>query len=190
MNQLVLSGQRLSQAKVLQTGTLNVFEALKQHQGLSCVHLEVELPEIELGLNWKESKTPAVAGGFSDLVGKKMTEYKFQYLGQFVVGGQAVNVAVENFASNFPDRPIHQVAVESIGWLNCTWLVDFLMNAKAIDESTIRHETLSLKQENGGYRLSLSNKGYNGKHVEQQHLLFDGDFKTVAWDHVVLFSGN
>lgn len=189
MTELLLSSQRLEQQKVLQTGKLDLLEALQKIRDLELVQLEGKLPKKSIILEWKEVQTPLTPTSFSDLAGKKLTEYKFQYLGQFTFDGNLVEAEKETFVANFPDQNISNTALESAGWLNCTWLLDFLMNAASIQNDSLRNEGLIWTESKEGFTLSLSRQSTDTRHAEQEKFLFDAKFKTLNWEHKVLFSG-
>ena len=188
MNQLLLSSQRLNAHKVLQTGSLNVFETLVQHGDLEGLTFSAALPEKPLVLEWKEVKTPETPQSFRDLVGKKLVEYKFQYLGQFKYDGEVINPATETFASSFPNKSIHNNELESTGWVNCTWLIDFLMNAKSIQDNPLRSEMLIWRAEKENFVLALSTEAFDNQSAEQEKFVFGDNFTTIAWEHKTLFS--
>ena len=58
-------------------------------------------------LHWNEVLTPAIPISFRDLVGKKLLDYKFQYLGKFKFDNKIIEPEAETFKSDFPDRNIH-----------------------------------------------------------------------------------
>jgi hypothetical protein len=188
MNQLLLSSQRLDSNKVLQTGEFNVFEMLRKHGILDILNLKIAVPKKALMLEWKEIKTPKTPLSFKDLVGKKLMEYKFQYLGKFKYDGKYIDPATETFASSFPDRNIYNNEIKSTGWLNCTWLIDFLMNAAAIQANTLRQEFIIWNEEDKNYSLSLSTEAADMRSAEQEKFVFRNDFTTMTWEHMTLFS--
>jgi hypothetical protein len=189
MTELLLSSQRLGQHNVLSTGKLDLLEALQKHSNLEIVQLEGELPKKSIILEWKEVKTPVTPASFSDLVGKKLAEYKFQYLGQLTCDGSVVEAEKETFVADFPDQNISNTTLESTGWVNCTWLLDFLMNAEAIQNDSLRNEGLIWRKNKEGFTLSLSRESTDARHAEQELFVFDPKLKTVKWKHTVLFSG-
>jgi len=189
MTELLLSSQRLEEQKVLQTGQLDLLEILQKQGNLERVQLEGKLPKKSIFLEWKEVSTPVTPASFSDLVGKKLTEYTFQYLGQFTVDGQVVEAKKETFIADFPDQNISRASLDSTGWLNCTWLIDFLMNAEAIQDDSLRNEGLIWRKNKEGFVLSLSRESMDARHAEQEKFLFDTKFEAVNWEHNALFSG-
>jgi hypothetical protein len=189
MTELLLSSQRLGQQKVLNTGKLDLLEALQKLGNLEIVQLEGKLPKKSITLEWKEVKTPVTPASFSDLVGKKLAEYKFQYLGQLTFDDTIIEAEKETFVADFPDQNISNTSLESTGWVNCTWLLDFLMNAEAIQNDSLRNEGLIWRKNKEGFILSLSRESTDARHAEQEVFLFDPKFKTVNWKHNVLFSG-
>lgn len=189
MTELLLSSQRLGQQKVLHTDKLDLLEALQKHNNLEIVQLEGELPKESIMLEWKEVKTPVTPASFSDLVGKKLAEYKFQYLGRLTYKDAAIEAEKETFVADFPDQNISNTTLESTGWVNCTWLLDFLMNAEAIQNDSLRNEGLIWRKNKEGFSLSLSRESTDARHAEQELFVFDTKFKTLNWKHNVLFSG-
>jgi len=189
MTELLLSSQRLGQQKILDTGKLDLLEALQKHSNLEIVQLEGKLPKKSIMLEWKEVKTPVTPTSFSDLVGKKLAEYKFQYLGQLTFDNHVVAAEKETFVADFPDQNISNTSLESTGWLNCTWLLDFLMNAEAIQNDSLRNEGLIWRKNKEGFLLALSRESTDARHAEQEIFVFDPKFKIVNWKHRVLFSG-
>ena len=187
MNQLVLSSQRLKSNKILNSGILDVFELLQQHESLDCVKLSADIPEKGLFLHWNEVLTPAIPLSFKDLVGKKLLDYKFQYLGQFKFDNTIIEPESESFKSDFPDRNIHNCEIESTGWVNCSWLVDFLLNAKDIQENSLRSEMLFWKKEQNNLVLSLSVEAMDMRSAEQQKFIFGKNFSSIIWQHNTLF---
>ncbi len=183
MNDLLLSSQRLSDQKVLATGSFDVLERLQKNRADS-VHLEMQIPFVKLELEWKEVLTPATSASFKDLVGKKMAEYKFQYLGQFKYNGKVIGKVTEAFSSAFVDQNIQEQLSESNTWVNCTWLVDFLMNAQ-----NKTNEKIILRLEGDQMVLALSTQATDGKSAEQQKYIFAANFETLAWEHHALFAG-
>ncbi len=188
MNQILLSSERLNLNKVLSTGYFDVFELIKQHQSLSCLQLETEIPNLTLSLHWKELSTPETPHSFKDLAGKKLSDYKFQYLGNFQYQDQVIPALSESFRSDFTEQTIHDCSVETTGWFNCTWLVDFLMNAPSIDKDPLRKEKLFWRQENDSFCLSLSSEAIDYRHAEQQKFSFQLDYSSVSWQHLTLFA--
>lgn len=191
MNQLLLSSQRLSSAKMLQTGKLDVFEALEKHDD-DCASLDLSSrpPKKTLLLEWKEFITPATPDTMRDLSGKKLSEYKFQYLGRFTYGDEPVKVTQEIFeASLGNDKSIHHDVVESEGWVNCTWLVDFLVNAAAIQTDSLRDERLIWHKEGKkGHVLDLMRHSFDGKVQEEEHFIFKDDYQILEWSHCTTFN--
>lgn len=188
MNQLLLSSQRLDTGKILQTGSIDVFETLQKHGKLDILHLKTDFPKKALVLDWKEVKTPSTPSSFKDLVGKKLSNYPFQYLGQFKYDNKVLTPAKEVFASSFPNQSIQNDQVENNGWLNCTWLLDFLMNANKIQAEPLRKEFLIWSQESNNYILSLSVESADMRSAEQEKFLFSNNFSSIAWEHQTLFS--
>lgn len=189
MTELLLSSQRLEQQKVLNTGKLDLLEALEKYDDLEIVQFEGKLPKETIILEWKEVQTPVTPTSFSDLVGKKLTEYKFQYLGQLTFGGNVIHAENEIFVADFPSQNISNASLESRGWLNCTWLLDFVMNAEAIQNDSLRNEGLIWRKNKEGFTLALSRESTDARHAEQEKFIFDTHFETVNWEHKVLFSG-
>lgn len=189
MTELLLSSQRLGQQKVLGTGKLDLLEALQKYGDLEIIQLEGKLPKKTITLEWKEVKTPVTPTSFSDLAGKKLTEYKFQYLGQLTFDDDLVEAEQEVFIANFPDQNISNTSFDSTGWLNCTWLLDLLMNAEAIQNDSLRNEGLIWRKNKEGFTLALSRESNDGRHAEQEKFVFDPKFTTVNWEHHILFSG-
>lgn len=190
MSQILLSSQRLGSVKVLQEGSLDVFEALEQHpEDCAVLDLQSRPPKKTLRLEWKEVLTPATPSSVRDLAGKKLSEYKFQYLGRFTYDDEAVEVIEEHFAADFADAEvIHQASIESEGWVNCTWLVDFLINAPAIAEDSLRDERLVWHKEGKrGHILDLTRQSTDGRHEESQHFVFKDEYKTLEWSHETTF---
>ncbi len=177
MEQLLLSSQRLNTQKVLSTGTINLTEELQKNE-VENRKLEIDLPQLEL--EWKEVATPPTGQGLRDLVGKKMNSYKFQYLGQFRHDGTLINAVAEEFTAGFDQETIHHQRIESNGWINCTWLVDLIMNPNSNDKLFWRKE---------GDRLvfSLSTHATDHTSAEQQKISFSEDMEQVTWEHKVLF---
>lgn len=188
MTELLLSSQRLEQQKVLSTGKFDLSQAMEQLKKSGVFELEGKFPE-NVSLEWKEVQTPATPASFSDLAGKKLTEYKFQYLGQFIVNGNMVTAEKELFVSNFPDQNISNTSLDSTGWLNCTWLLDLLMNGATIAQDSLRIERLICKEDKEGLTIALSRQSTDKRHAEQEKFVFDAKFTSVHWEHTVLFSG-
>lgn len=189
MSQILLSAQRLAQGKVLQTGQLNVFEALKGHKKLDVVFLEKSKLKNKLELEWKEVHTPKLSNSYKDLAGKKLGEYKFQYLGRFLVDGKAVEVEGENFTSRFSAQEISNDDVANEGWVNCTWLIDFLMRADQIQHDTTSDEQLSVYEEDKKIVLELHRDATDKSSSEQERFIFTKNLKKLTWEHEVLFAG-
>lgn len=188
MNQILLSSQRLSTNKVLNTGFLDVFELLQQYGPLDCLKMETDLPTFNLQLHWKELCPPPTPNSFKDLAGKKLTDYKFQYLGQFHYKDSPIKATTESFCSDFVNHNIQNCSLENTNWVNCTWLIDFLMHADSIDADNLRKETLFWRKENDGYTLALSSEAIDFKHAEQQKITFTDNFESYTWQHLTLFS--
>ncbi|WMX17225.1 MULTISPECIES: hypothetical protein [unclassified Aureispira] len=189
MTELLLSSQRLAEQKVWCTGKLDLFDALQKHHNLKIIDFAAELPQESIFLEWKEVQTPVTPASVSDLVGKKLTEYKFQYLGQLSSNGTLVEVEKEIFQADFPEQNISKTSLDSTGSLNCTWLLDFVMNAPAIQEDTLRNERLIWRKEKEGFVLALSRESTDGRHAEQEKFIFDAELKVVNWEHQILFCG-
>jgi hypothetical protein len=187
MSELLLSARRLSQEKTLQTGKLNVLETLEKHRDLDIVNLERKRFNQELELEWKEVYTPNTPNSYRDLVGKKLSEYKFQYLGRFLVDGKPVEVAAENFSTRLKSDDITNNSVENDGWVNCTWLVDFLMRAKHIQEDETTKEELSLYNKGKHVVLELHRHTLDKRSAEQERFLFTKDLETLTWEHEAAF---
>lgn len=189
MTELLLSSQRLEQEKVLHTDKLDLLEALQKHSNLEIVQIEGKLPKKSIMLEWKEVRTPLTPTSFSDLAGKKLTEYKFQYLGRLTFDCEVIEAGTETFVADFPDQNISNSSSDSTGWVNCTWLLDFLMNAEAIQNDTLRNEGLIWRKDKKGVTLSLSRESTDARHAEQEKFIFDTKFETINWAHRILFSG-
>ncbi|MGH1339315.1 MAG: hypothetical protein ACRBFS_24565 [Aureispira sp.] len=188
MSQLLLSAQRLAQGNVLQTGQLNVFEALKGHKDLEVVIVEQENFQQELVLEWQEVRTPRTPDSYKDLVGKKLGEYKFQYLGRFLVNGTPVEVKAENFTSRFAKDDITNDDVVNEGWVNCTWLVDFLTRAARIQHDSNSDEQLSWYEQEGCRVLELHRDVTDKTSSEQERFIFSEDLKELTWEHETWFA--
>lgn len=188
MTELLLSSQRLEEQKVLSTGKLDLSEAMEQLKESGIFELDGKFPENVI-LEWKEVQTPATPTSFSDLAGKKLTEYKFQYLGQFIVDETIVAADKELFIANFPDQNISNTSFDSTGWLNCTWLLDLVMNAATISQDSLRIERLICNEAKEGFTIALSRQSTDKRHAEQEKFVFDAKFASVNWEHTVLFSG-
>lgn len=187
MNHLLLSSTRLHESKVLETGQLNVVEWLQEYADLDIIHLEAPLPEEALMLEWKEVSTPYTSSAMRDLVGKKLASYKFQYLGQFSYLDKAIEAKQESFLSSFPSQPIHKSKLETTGWFNCTWLIDFLVQAPKIAQDSLRNEFLTWRADDTRFLLSLSSENSNEGSAEQEMFVFDNCFETLSWEHTTLF---
>ncbi|MFK7795810.1 MAG: hypothetical protein AB8E82_00045 [Aureispira sp.] len=185
---LSLSSERLATDAPLQEGEINVFETLKKHKKLPQVIVEEDDFKQELILKWKEIRTPRTLPGYKDLVGKKLAEYKFQYLGQFVLNGNPVNIEQEKFINRFTKEKITKETIESSGWCNCTWLIDFLANAKGIGQDTTRDEQLSWYSNDETWVLELHRKSIGDTSRDQEHFAFDKDLKKLRWKHVTWFA--
>lgn len=188
MSHILLSSHRLAQGAVLQTGQLSVFEAFKKNKDLEKVIIEQDEFKKELVLEWKELKTPSTASGYQDLVGKKLGEYKFQYLGRFLVDGKAVEVKEENFTNRFPSQDITHDSLENEGWVNCTWLLDFLTRAELIQQDSNREEQLSWYEQDGRQILELHRDTTDKSSSEQERFIFSKNLKELTWEHEVLFA--
>lgn len=188
MSELLLSSKRLASDHPLQEGKLDVFDALKKFKDLPNVLVEQDDWKQELILEWKEVRTPATPSGYNDLVGKKLGEYKFQYLGRFLLDGNPVSIEKEQFTNCFTKEKITDDAIENQGWLNCTWLVDFLVNAKEIGQDTTRDEQLSWYSKDETWVLELHCKSIGDVSRDQEHITFGKDLKTVTWAHVTWFA--
>ncbi len=182
MQQLLLSSNRLGAQKVLSTGSINVFEQLQKNAN-SAIVLDAKIPKGDLILEWKEVTTPATSTGLVDLVGKKLATYKFQYLGQFSYNGEVINPVGEQFVAGFDSEKIHDATVSSEGWVNCTWLVDFMMNNKEG-----QHEKISWRKEEGGFVLAMSTEATDYTSAEQQKISFSKKYTELEWKHQVLFA--
>lgn len=189
MTELLLSSQRLENFKVLQTGQLDVFEALKKHADLENILMETEVPKTSVLLEWKEVQTPNVPASIKDLAGKKLTEYKFQYLGQFTYKDKIIKVDGERFIANFPNENISNSEIQCTGWLNCTWLIDFLVNGTKIQEDALREECLTWRKNKKERFLCLSRESIDKRHKEQEQFIFSAAFDAITWEHNILFCG-
>ncbi len=187
MSELLLSAQRLSQEKVLQTGKLNVLETLENHRELEIVILERKRFKQELELEWKEIHTPNTPKSYQDLVGKKLGEYKFQYLGRFLVDGQPVKVKEENFSTRINSDDVTNDSLENEGWVNCTWLIDFLMRAERIQHDSTSNEQLSLYNKGKRLILELHREATDKSSIEQERFSFSKDLEDLIWEHDTLF---
>ncbi len=167
---------------------MDVFGLLKRHESLECIQLEAPIPSNKLSLHWKELSTPKTALSFRDLAGKKLSDYKFQYLGHFQYGDQEINTVSESFSADFSERRIHDCSVQTTGWVNCTWLIDFLINAESIEIDPLRNEKLCWKQDKKTISLSLDTKAIDSSHTEHQKLCFNKEFDAVSWQHFTLFA--
>lgn len=187
---LFLSSQRLHPTENAQTGKIDVFEALSNCDStLDCLELTSRPPSKKLILEWKEVVTPIVPATMHSLVGKKLATYKFQYLGQFYYGDELVEVASEQFAATFQDgETICNCDLESEGWVNCTWLIDFLMNAEAISQNILRQEQLHWHKEGKkGHFLEINNIATDGRSQEQQYFVFKDDYQKLEWSNNIQF---
>lgn len=188
MKQLLLSGQNLNQQKVLETGTLDVFQLLEQQTSKNdWIEVRSDLPKGSLMLEWKEVRTPVIPTGLRDLVGKKMMAYNFQYIGRFSYNGVVLSNTEETFEANFPKENIHNNKNESEGWVNCTWLIDCLMNSAKIGQDSLRKELLIWDKNPEGYELVLGHEAIDYQNGEQQKFVFSEGFDHLTWQHLILF---
>lgn len=193
LKSLLLSSLRFQPSEHAQTGKIDVFEILdnlnKEDNGLNCVELTSRPPSKKLILEWKEVATPQVPSSMRDLVGKKLASCKFQYFGKFHYGEDEVNVSAEHFAASFQNgEAIYDCTLESEGWVNCTWLVDFLMNAATICQDSLRQEQLHWHKEGKkGHFLNLSSVETDSSSQEQQYFVFKDDYQTLEWSNSIQF---
>lgn len=180
---LSLSSKRLTTDTPLQEGELNVFEALNNHKDLPNVIVEQDDVKQKLILKWKEVRTPHTLPGYEDLVGKKLGEYKFQYLGQLWLNDKLITIEQEQFMNCFTKEKITKETIEKPEWCNCTWLVDFLVNAKNIGA-----EQLSWYAKDEMWVLELHRRSIGDSSRDQEHFTFDKEFKTLSWKHVTWFA--
>ena len=82
---------------------------------------------------------------------------------------------------------LYKSKIESTGWVNCSWLVDFLLNAKDIQENSLRKEMLFWKKEQNNLVLSLSVEAMDMRSAEQQKFIFGENFSSIIWQHNTLF---
>lgn len=189
MSQLLLSAQRLAQETILQTGQINVFEALKKQKKLDVITLEQEDFKQELVLEWQEVHTPSTPNSYSSLIGKKLGEYKFQYLGRFLVDGKAVEIEGENFTNRFSTEVITNDNMNNEGWVNCTWLIDFLTRAETIQHDHCSNEQLSLYEKDDRLVVELHRDVTGRSSSEQERFIFSKDLEQLTWEHEVMFAG-
>lgn len=182
MQQLLLSSHRLEAQKVLNTGSINVFEQLKKNAN-PAISIPSDVPKGDLILEWKEVVTPDTTAGLKDLVGKKLATYKFQYIGQFIYDGAVVEPVGEQFVAGLDTQVIHNQTLPSQGWVNCTWLVDFMLSSK-----DGKNEKLVWRKEEDYLVFSMSTEAIDHTSAEQQKIAFSTDFSQLKWVHKVLFA--
>ena len=182
LNHLLLSSERLSEQKVLATGSLSMFELLQKHS-TDNIDLQAAIPPSALELEWKETPTPTTPNSMSDLVGKKMARYKFQYLGRFKYEGKIITSSHETFASAVDEKTIQNHAINGEGWVNCTWLVDLLMNA-----TTKPDEFIAWEEHNDNWVLTLRYQSIGKTSTEHQKFVFSNDFTSLHWEHTIAFT--
>ena len=185
MNQLILSSTNLEKEKPLNNGNIHLSEILIKLDSESI--FVTGSPNCDISLLWKEIRTPRIPDSFIDLVGKKFTTYKFQYLGKFIMNGQSIHRSQESYSTSFSDKRIVSNLSESDGWVNCTWFLDFIMNADKINNDTLRSEKLFIDYQSDTIQFTLSNQSFDGNLSEKQMLILSN--KEVQSKHQVVFTG-
>lgn len=184
MNQLFLSSSNLEKEKPLNKGNIHLSEIL--------IKLDSESifvngsPSNDISLLWKEIRTPRIPDSFIDLVGKKFTTYKFQYIGQFIIDGQSIHRSQESYSTSFTDKRIVSNLTESDGWVNCTWFLDFILNAETISDDGLRSEKLFIDYQSNSIHFTLSNQSFDGNVSEKQSLIISDH--EVRSAHQVVFT--
>lgn len=200
VEELLLSPKRLGKLRCTQEGKIDVFEALESHEN-DCGSLDLASrpPKKSLILEWKELMTPPVPSTMHDLVGKRLAEYTFQYVGRFFYGDELVEVNEERFAANFGDgASIYDDVINydaesdnklDKNWVNCTWFIDFLMNAGEIEKDPLRKEQLHWHKEGKkGHFFDLTRQMIDNTSQEQEYFVFKDDYTTLMWSHEIQFA--
>lgn len=198
MKTFLPTSQSLSARPLLNKGSFNLSEALERYaQGVSKrVKVLAPVPVQAIIFHWQEVSTPTQRPEFAQgLIADKLWDYKFQYLGQFQINGQEIlpqnwqqadaSKAYENFSADMASQSIHNTDFEGNGLCNCTWLLDMLVNAEALDNQPHRTDTLVWGHIPDGFALTLTSKG--AKSTETQVLAFSNDFAAVSWSHHTQF---
>jgi hypothetical protein len=159
---------------------------LLQCKEMTAAHLQIEaeLPSESLVLQWSELANPltfAKVDFATELIGAKLSAYKFHYVGSFQYAERAVNGAGENFSATLSGKSIHNHQFESAGACNCSWLLELLINA----EKGIVVDNLRWYAVENGFALTLSRK--TDRFSESQHFVFSKNFSSLSWSQEMKF---
>lgn len=190
MEKFLLTSRNLANSKRQGAGQLSVFEQLQRIADFENVHIDADFPEQELILHWEECFTPLYATrSFRELISAKLYSYKFQYLAAFEFGEQKIKCGgtegsnCETFAARMENRLVFRSLTQESKQCNCTWLIDFLLNAESIASDPLRNEKIIWQQTRIGYELVLEQSQNKGKITERQIFSFQNQFESLSWGH-------
>lgn len=193
MEKFILTSQNLKDKKRQGKGSFSLFSRLEQIADFDCVFIEADLPDFELQLNWEECFTPQLMNlAFMPLISPKLYTFKFQYLGNFSKFEKALELGDEGelgfsefFEAVMSEKQVFKSIVSQSEFCNCSWLVEFLFQSEKICSDPTRTERLIWQQVSDGYEIVLESEQNSKKLTERQVFLFQNNFETVSWQHIV-----
>lgn len=191
MEKLILTSNNFAQTKRQAKGSFSVFEKLEKIADFDNVYIEATIPKLELFLHWEECHTPNILNAaFMPLISPKLYGYKFQYLANFSLDGNTLAYgddnntnACESFEAKMNETIVFRSETQVAESCNCSWLVDFLMQAARIASDPLRSEKLIWQESSKGFEFVLESEQNDKKIIERQIISFQNNFQSVSWHH-------
>jgi len=191
MEKLILTSNNFAQTKRQGKGSFSVFEKLEKIANFENVYIEAAIPALELFLHWEECYTPNMLNAaFMPLISPKLYGYKFQYLANFSLDGNTLSYgdetnsnACELFEAKMNNNLVFRSETQVADCCNCSWLVDFLLQAARIASDTLRSEKLIWQESAQGLEFVLESEQNDKKITERQIISFQNNFQSVSWQH-------
>ncbi len=203
MQKMYPSADQLATYTVLQEGKLSLTEALKTLSELQHTGINIELPNADIALSWKEVRPRRTQREWAQgLTGDRLTRYYFQYFAEFQKGEtpiearawqhqhhhheseQTANCA-EQFSTELAcGKLANEFFADNKGSFNATWLLEFLSQPQRCLNAG---ETLSFQPVKGGFMLCLRTAKQSRQPQEVEEWLFNQDFSALQWEHHTYF---
>ena len=174
MRQLVLSAEKLLLQTPINQGQLDLSSYLN-------------LEDNALVVDWKEFRTPKSMPAFDELIGKHLLQYPTQFIGRFLYKGKSIDSPenIVSFSSSIDGKFIHHIQEKQPAGVNCTWLIDLLLNKAKIETNQLRKDTLDIQENENTLELSLVSTDAFKTQTEIQSFKFDRNKAFLYWAHHV-----
>jgi hypothetical protein len=193
MEQLVPISKNIAGNNKLSEGSLMLFEKLKSIKDNERIFIEAAFPNLQLKLEWSEFPMPNIQrDAFEPMLSPILSGYKFQYFAKFFLDQNSLESPdfgiaqhSEIYEVKMNDKILYQSNSNNNGLVNCTWLIDFIMNSKNIEKDSLRNENLIWIQRENCFEIILESNNTKDKIKERQIISFQNNFKSYFWKHVV-----